>query len=274
MGLIARVKQLHLLRRNALWWNTPLTLSEKLFYYGHIFSSIIRAFFTKKRRIIYLGNVLFYDNVAVPLSLQAYPHEIHRSILANISGLKVKKVLDIGGNIGQFSLTLSHALKDKVHIDVLEPNPEAFGLLKLNTASKKNIRVFNLGIGKPSLSHMFYTPGKSATGSIFRRNADVKSAPKKQKITLINDTVEVTGHANYDLVKIDVEGYEYNLLEVIKPLQTKLMFLEVSGRGRYKNFPHSGLFSLIEKKFGKFDIVHLSGGGVNSNNFDVMLRFV
>lgn len=220
MGLIARIKKLHLVNRNAVWWNSPLPVVEKFLYYGSMFSSIVRAYLVKKKRIKYLGDNLYYDNFATPLSLQAYPYEIYNSILANTPHFKVKRVLDIGGNIGQFSLTLSHALKDNVHIDVLEPNPEAFQLLRLNTAHRKNIRIFNLGIGKPSLKHMYYTPGRSATGSVFKRNADVESVAKKTKINLVDNIVKVTGRLNYDLVKIDVEGYEYNLLEVIKPLQT------------------------------------------------------
>jgi hypothetical protein len=91
---------------------------------------------------------------------------------------------------------------------------------------------------------------------------------------LVDDIGKLTNNLTYDLVKIDVEGYEYSLLKAIHPFKTKLLFLEVSSLGRYKNFSHSRLFNLIEKKFGKFDIVHLSGGDSHSNNFDVMLRFI
>ncbi|MDP4038665.1 MAG: FkbM family methyltransferase [bacterium] len=273
MGFKKAIKQLHLIQRNSLWWNTPLSVTEKLTYYGFIFSSVIRAAFTKKKKIVYLGNVLHYENIATPLSLQAYPHEVYKSILANTRGIRIKRVLDIGGNIGQFSLTINHALKDKVLIDVLEPNSEIFHLLRENTAHKKNIRIFNLGVGKSSLKHMYFNPGKSATGSIFKRNSTTKSAAKKTKIELVNEVAKVTGNLKYDLVKIDVEGYEYSLLESIKPFATKLMFLEVSGLGRSKNFTHSDLFSLIESKFGKFDILHISDTHAKSNNFDILIRF-
>lgn len=262
---------MHLVHRNRVWWNTPLRTHVKLSYYGHALSAFLRSF-SKKTHIKYLGHRLYYDNLATPLSLQAYPHEISKSILSNLSGAKLKHVLDIGGNIGQFSLTLDHFLEGAANIDVLEPNSEIFELLKKNTRHKDNIRTFNLGLGKSGTAHMYYTPGKSATGSIFKSNAG-KASAKKLKIKVADDVSEATGRKKYDLVKIDVEGYEYRLLEAIKPFTTQFMFIEVS-LDRYKDFCHSKLFRLIEEKFGKFDIVHLSHGNLSSNNFDIMLRFV
>lgn len=250
-----------------------MAASTKLAYYWHMFNAFARSASTRKMRINYLGNSVHYDNFVTPLSLQAYPHEITHSILSNAAGHKIKKVLDIGGNIGQFSLTLSHVLKDAAKIDILEPNSEIFDLLQKNTHGKKNIRAFNYGVGKKGTHHIFYTPGKSATGSVFKTNTTDHTKAKKTQIKMVNDIAELTGRDKYDLVKIDVEGYEYQLLEAIKPFKTKLMFLEVS-IGRYKDFCHSKLFNLIEKKFGKFDIVHLSSGNSSSNNFDVMLKFI
>lgn len=270
---IASVRQLHLVQRNTIWWNTSLDPGTKLAYYWHMFTAFVRSASTHKMRINYLGNSMHYDNFATPLSLQAYPHEITHSILSNAAGQKLKNVLDIGGNIGQFSLTLSHVLEDAAKIDILEPNSEIFELLKKNTHGKKNIRTFNYGVGKKGTQHIFYTPGKSATGSVFKSNTTNHTKAKKTKISMVNDISKLTGRSKYDLVKIDVEGYEYQLLEAIKPFKAKLMFIEVS-LGRYKDFNHSKLFKLIEKKFGKFDIVHLSGGNSTSNNFDVMLKFV
>src|SRR3989344_6999120 len=225
MGVIAGFKQLRLIRRNVLWWKTPLSTAEKLSYYGSIFNSFVRAVLTKKKRITYLGNALHYDNVVTPLSLQAYPHEIHNSILANAKDIKINRILDIGGNIGQFSLTFSHALRDKVLIDVLEPNSEIFHLLRRNTAHKKNIRTFNLGVGEPSQKHMYFTPGKSATGSLFKDNVSIKSSAKKTKIALTDEIAKVTGRLNYDLVKVDVECYEHDLIEAVRPFAAKLLFL-------------------------------------------------
>lgn len=250
----------------------PIGTTTKLSYYGFIASAIARAATTKNLRVRYLGSTLHYDNFATPLTLQLYPHEISQNILANVSPLKISKVLDIGGNIGQFSLTLSHALDNKVKIDVLEPNPVAFELLQKNTSAKPNIKVYNVGVGATDSLYMYYTPGKSGTGSVFRANTSKAKLAKKIKIKLVNNISTLTGQKEYDLIKIDVEGYEYSLLEAIKPLRTKYLFMEVS-LNRYKNFSHSQLFGLIEDKFGKFDIVHLSAADAGTNNFDILLKF-
>ena len=275
MSSVASVRLLQLIRRNVTWWHAPISTSVKLFYYGSMLSSLSRAVAIKKFTINYLGNTLHYDNLVTPLSLQVYPYEITRNILSNAANIKIKKVLDVGGNIGQFCLTLSYVLQDNVLIDVLEPNPEIYSLLRKNTSRKKNIRTYNVGVGKPTIKHLFYVPGKSAAGSILKDNANHgKKRVRKTTIQVTDDIPGLTGLKDYDLIKIDVEGYEYTLLEEIKPIVTKLMVLEVSGLGRYKNFTHSRLFSLIESKFGKFDIVHLSHSDARSVNFDIMLRFV
>lgn len=274
MSATSGVKQLHLLQRNAKWWGAPIGTTAKLSYYGFIASAITRAATTKRKKVRYLGHPLSYDNFATPLSLQLYPYEINNSILANVPDIKIKRVLDIGGNIGQFSLTLSHALKDKVRIDVIEPNSDIYELLNANTSQKSNIHIYNFGIGKPGVRDMFYTPGKSATGSLYKSNTSDETTAKRTKVSLLDDIISLTGCGKYDLTKIDVEGYEYNLLKAIKPFKTKLMFLEVSGLGRYKNYPHSKLLSLIEKKFGEFEIRHISGANHKSNNFDILLQFV
>lgn len=274
MSATSGVKHLHLIQRNAKWWGAPIGAKTKLSYYGFIASALTRAVATKRKSVRYLGHVLRYDNFATPLSLQLYPYEINNSILANAPDIKIKRVLDIGGNIGQFSLTLSHALKDKARIDVIEPNPDIYELLHSNTQHKTNIHTYNFGIGRPGMKDMFYTPGKSATGSLYISNTSDKTVAKKTKVALINDVVSLTDCRQYDLTKIDVEGYEYNSLEAIKPFKTKLMFIEISGLGRYKNYHHSKLLSLIEKKFGEFDIRHISAADRKSNNFDILLHFV
>lgn len=245
---------------------------EKLSYYGYMLSALTRSASTKRMKVKYLGNDMHYDNFATPLTLQLYPHEINNSILKNVSS-KPRRVLDIGGNIGQFSLTLAHALKDKVKIDIVEPNSEIYGLLKRNVSHKKNIKTFNAGIGNPQIKHLFYAPGRSGTGSVFKSNTESIRSNKKLAINMVNDIKALTGCEEYDLTKIDVEGYEYSLLEAIRPFKTKYLFLEAS-LNRYKNFQHSQLFSMIENKFGKFDILHLSGANSRTNNFDVLFKFL
>lgn len=263
--------KLNLVKRNLAWWNSQIGTDTKLAYYPSIAAAYARAL-TGKRSINYLGRRFEFDNLATPLSLQYYPHEISTKILKNMD-IKPKKVLDIGGNIGQFSLTLSTILNHRVKIDVFEPNPDIFSILNANLAGCSNIRSHNLGIGKGGTSNMHYQPGRSSIGSLVKQNAGQKNRLKQVEIKLTDDIARHTKTKLYDLVKIDVEGYEHDLLKTMKPLKTKYLFIEVSGMGRHKEFDHSSLFGTIGEKFGAFNILNSSEANRHTDNFDMLLRF-
>ncbi len=270
---MSNFSNLRLVKRNISWWKSDLSTAEKVAYYFSMLLSMTRSAVLKKNYIKYLGHTLYYDNFVTPMSLQFYPLDI-KDILQNSTNIHIKRALDIGGNIGQFSLSLSHALDEKVKIDVLEPNVNIIELLNKNTSSSGNIHVYNQGIGDPSVKHLYYAPGKSGEGSIYKQNASLKKPSIKTPISLVNDVVKITGRDSYDLVKIDVEGYEYSLLKNLKPFRTKLLFLEITGQERFKNYTHSELFSLIEKRFGKFDVLFQSAIDAKSIKYDILIRFV
>ena len=58
-----------------------------------------------KRKIKYLGKDFYYDSRFSPAILENYPKEIS-DVDKAINLSKIKNVLDIGANIGQFSFTL------------------------------------------------------------------------------------------------------------------------------------------------------------------------
>ena len=58
-----------------------------------------------RREINYLDKIFTYDNRFVPAILQSYPKEIF-DIDKAIDLIKVKRIIDIGANIAQFSFTL------------------------------------------------------------------------------------------------------------------------------------------------------------------------
>jgi len=265
--------KLNLVTRNYRWWASSLSVGKKAAYYPSLLLAYVRLAITRDKRINYIGNRMQYDNPAVPLSLQHYPYELSETILRNLSS-EIKNVLDIGGNIGQFSLTLSTLMDRRVNIDVMEPNREIFPMLVSNTASHKNIKCYNFGIGDPSVDALYYTPDKSAIGSIIPENASVdRRVVSKVEIELTNDVRSVTKRKKYDLIKIDVEGYEYDLLRAIKDLKTKYLFLEVSGLGRTKNYSHSRILQEVKNKFGEYDIINLTAANRESNHFDLLLEF-
>lgn len=201
----------------------------------------------------YLGRKFVFDNIATPLNLQSYPYEVSREIIEN-TDKNIKTILDIGGNIGQLAVTLQFFLP-KSKIDVFEPNPEIFELLKINCGKK--IRTFPYGVGKKGKEKLFFEPNRTATGSLYKENSsDNEKSIREVNISITNRVAEVTGRNMYDLVAIDVEGYEFEVVKNIKDIETRYLYIEVSTHQRAKNYFHSGLFSEIKKQFGEFDICY------------------
>lgn len=259
-----------IIQRNNEWvFSKHVNLNHKFKFYISLPSLL---FFNKK--VNYLGNSFFYDNPILPFSLMAYPKEIKETIVDLIDSNKIKTVLDIGGNLGQFSITINYFLKS-VKIDILEPNKQAFDLLEKNIAKYSNLKAFNVGIGKEGKTKMYFTPGKSAIGSLNKANAvnNIKDKIVETEISLVEDVSKYTKTKKYDLVKIDVEGYEYDLLKNIILDTPKYLYIELSGPAREHDYSIPNIYDLIEKKFGEFEIVYSDQVSKEVNGFNQLLKF-
>jgi FkbM family methyltransferase len=166
----------------------------------------------------------------------------------------LRSVLDIGANIGQFAITLDYFFPDLERLDCFEPNRKIFSLLEANVASMDHVRTYAYGIGDPGNSTLFFTEGKSAIGSMIKENAMYEGMHLSTvNVNLINEPQLLTGCRHYDLVKIDVEGYELEVLRNITNITAKYVYVELS-HNRQRNFKQSELFQTITDKFGPWDI--------------------
>ncbi|MDT8387291.1 MAG: FkbM family methyltransferase [Thiogranum sp.] len=220
-----------------------------------------RALLTGRRHIKYLGTDITYDNVNSPMTLESYPFEInllHREIDLD----RGCAVLDIGANIGQFSITLG-TLFPSCEMFAFEANPEIFHFLERNTASLPNVQIFNTAIGPQGKLPFYYVADRSAAGSFLKQNIGA-GARNDELHTLEIDVVELTPEncqsmnipQEYDLIKIDVEGYEYELLLALKGIRTRYLYIEFSNaRARECGYEMIDLFRRIEELFGRFSVV-------------------
>lgn len=267
------LKNLMLMERNKEWLASDIPLSEKLLYYPAFVASYTRLLSTKNKRIRYFNHDFYYDNPATPFNLQNYPYEITHRILRHMD-IVPKHVIDIGANIGQFPLTIASVVPG-VEVDALEPNGDIYKILQKNVKDYKNVRTFNVGVGKASnAATMFYEPTRSGVGSLLAENAGNKDKLKEIPITLVDDIPTITKRRSYDLIAIDVEGYEMDVVQCLQGIQTRYLFMEVSARGRAKNYLHSALFDHVHTILGDFDIVYTSGhSSAEAPTFDVLFEF-
>ncbi len=118
-------------------------------------------------------------------------------------------VIDIGANIGSFSILTG---KDGTLVYAYEPMKNTYNLLKKNVELnnlQNNVRIFNLGVADKTGSKKLYlnNKGGSAYNSMYI---------KQKKFTTINcisldDVFKNNNISKCDLIKIDVEGAEYEI---------------------------------------------------------------
>ncbi|BAY12877.1 FkbM family methyltransferase [Calothrix sp. NIES-2098] len=160
--------------------------------------------------------------------------------------LNIETILDIGANVGQFALTIN-TLLPKARIYSFEPLTDCYEKLKARMADCKTFSAFNLALGDESGSLIFERNAYSPSSS-FLKIADVhkKAFPKTQatetlevKIDRLDNIAQQLAIANPYMVKIDVQGYEYQVLrggeQTIK--NARLVITETSFVTLYDNQP-------------------------------------
>lgn len=272
-GILALRARLKLMERNRTWWQSDLGIGAKLAFYPQMAASLARAAVSGRKQIRYLGRRFAFDHPMMPLILQEYPHEISRQVIPYLEVGPTPDILDIGGNIGQFAVTFKH-FAPGARLDVFEPNPDIQSLLYQNTEGLDDVRIFPFGLSLEPVERMFYEPGRSAIGSLIRDNAGGLLRDRMEvPIQTTNDVASLTGRDSYDLIVVDVEGYEAEVIASLGGIKTRYLHLEVSTRGRSKSYLHSELLRLIHEKFDDFDILCQDGFGTSDDVFYVLLEF-
>ncbi len=118
-------------------------------------------------------------------------------------------ILDIGAHIGAFAIFAS-AKAPKGRIFAYEPNPESFELLKDNIKHNKcsNIKIFNTAVTEKKGSMEFFIDKNSVLGSVYNKNGRKVVIPTVS----LSDILLENRLPAVDLLKMDVEGAEYQIL--------------------------------------------------------------
>lgn len=164
----------------------------------------------------YIGSELYYFK-----EFEGDTYESIRKLM-----IKGKCFFDIGGNIGLISLMVNQICSGDVEIHIFEPAPDNFELLKNNIEINRldNAVINNVAVSSES--------GTTLTINIYEDQAYnsvyvLDRVPFKSKVEVpvlsIDDYIRKRS-INPDmieLVKIDVEGYEYNVLKGSSRLLTQ-----------------------------------------------------
>ena len=149
---------------------------------------------------------------------------------------KIDVCIDVGSNKGQFALLLRKYFS-KAKIYSFEPQ---LNLIKIQKKFLNNTKFFNLSLGDKSKKSILNITRRKDTSSLLEpkiRDTVYKIENKiPTKIEKLDNIIKLY-KKKINLLKIDVQGYEYKVLKGSKNNLKKINFIiiELSSKPNYKN---------------------------------------
>lgn len=137
--------------------------------------------------------------------------------------------LDIGANIGYFTRLVSNIVGKEGVVHAFEPMPSALCLLKKNTETLKNVVLHEIALSDQQGTSSFSVRKYGDTSSLGRDPTAAQVI--RVEIDTIDNVFKETDRI--DMIKIDVEGFEYEVLKgAIKTIRSKrpLLYFEYIDR--------------------------------------------
>lgn len=220
--------------------NFPTALLDKI---GWLHEEVIYKLRGTKIQFFARGGT--EDMAEIVVVASGYEYDIENIMLP-----KFPIIVDIGGHIGTFSIFMANVLKDKCKIYAFEPNRENYQLFLKNIKLNKIHSVFPKKIAISD----FVGEGHLKTEAM---NTDAYYLDRSNKNfnCRVSTLPEELGTKKVDLLKMDIEGAEYNILShresfsyILKSVH--YIFME------YHNIDDKKNYALIKRKFKeKFKII-------------------
>lgn len=175
-------------------------------------------------------------------------------------------IVDIGAHQGKIS-KIFNSIYRKSRIYCIEPNKKQNKYLK---KVGKNIKIFNYAIGKKSEKLDFYINKIDLTNSLSKLNTksiylksknfilknEENPPSKKINVKTLDSLCNEKKINKIDILKIDVEGHEYDVLlgskKIIK--NVNVILIEIQKNKMYKNYSQKKIYKFLKKN--NFELIH------------------
>jgi FkbM family methyltransferase len=166
-------------------------------------------------------------------------HDLLRD-LKTILGRDPRCIIDGGAHVGQTALDFADAFPE-ARIFSFEPAPDTFAELCRNTQPYPNIKPINAALGEENSVAVLHVNNDSQTNSLLEISEEAHQWLPAEKIEMLR-TVEVPVYSldqfvrdqvaqPVDLLKLDVQGYEFKVLRgaatLLAQASLPLVYLEI-----------------------------------------------
>jgi FkbM family methyltransferase len=137
-------------------------------------------------------------------------------VLERLSGQNFKTVLDVGANVGHWSISALETWKG-CHVHAFEIAPETAQAAQLALAAHPQggrATLHPMGMSdEPGTLQMWYFPGNSELTCASPRHKEHQSIPFQGEVVTLDDFCRQNDISCIDFLKIDVEGSEHKVLK-------------------------------------------------------------
>ena len=232
--------------------------------------SAVWAFSTRRAEKIILYNKEFfypkystyYEKFLEDFETKAILNKEYNLIAKEFFEKEIECILDVGANIGYQSSFYNKFFGNKIKIHSFEPHPISYYFLEKNLSSFDNIKLYNFALGNENKEDYMSIPSYEAhrlsnlgSMSIGQHSNNFKTKILIKKLDLLPISFQQF-KAIY--IKIDVEGYEDNVLKGMSNfLNSNLhLYLKIEINRNFNNVAKiNSTISFIEKLNFKFFII-------------------
>lgn len=140
-------------------------------------------------------------------------------------------IFDVGANIGEFTNDLVQRFQKSIY-HCFEPDPRLYKQLSNRFLGNDHIFIVQKGCGESEQTETLFLNENSTINSIVPRNFQKNTTVRTETIDIItlSNYLENTGLEKIDLLKIDVEGFEMQVLRGLKEHIARVSLVLVESR--------------------------------------------
>jgi FkbM family methyltransferase len=215
------------------WWCRPIPIEHYDFYNEPTFTGfLVEVWSEDKTHIIEKETISFKESQVKrkipglddfePIFVN-YDQFFVKKIYDNLfAGERMNKIIDIGANVGLFTQWALDRFGKDSSILAFEPNPIAIQAFKKIHGHNENIFLIESAVAdKEGDIYLGIDPNNSTTSSIYKKENQISI-----KAVTLADSMKQHGWLSADLLKIDIEGCEYDVINAMTEFPFKHLLIE------------------------------------------------